>query len=1052
MLTAIVRASLRAPFLVMTLAALLLVYGGMTLARAKFDVFPEFVPAQAEVQAEAPGLSPEDVETLVTQPLENAINGGANIERIRSESIQGLSAIAVTFTEGTDIFRDRQMLAERIAEAASALPAGVKSPVLGPMTSSTMDLLKVGFTSHSMSGMDLRAFVEWTVRPRLLGVPGVARAIVYGGGRREIQIQLDPGKLAMLGVSSAEVTSAAQAATGVRGGGFVDTAGERVLLTNLAAAHTPEDIGNVVVTQRDGANVRLADVATVTYAPEPPFGDSRVQGQPDVLVSLGSQYGANTLEVTQRVEQALRELSAVFTAKGVTVYSSLHRPANFIEVALRHVRDALLIGALLVAAVLILFLKNWRTALISFATIPLSLLMAVIALDRLGLTLNTMTLGGLAVAIGVVVDDAIIDVENIARRLREAMRRGRVTAFGALVLNASVEVRRPIVLATLVVALVFVPILFLPGIQGSFFAPLAAAFLLATTASLIVALTVTPALALLLLSQAAHSTEPRWLRRLKVRQRQMIRRLRRHALACLLISVVCGLGALVVFYRTGAELMPPFREGHFVAQVTAPAGVSLGEMTRLGERISREMLKVNGVATASLQVGRAEAGEDTWSPNRAELHIELKADLPGKRQAQIQDELRAALERFPGLQSEVVTFLGDRISESVSGESAAVSVNIFGPDLSVLDRVAGQVAAKLAAVPGAADVQFQANAEVPTLSITPRLDRLAQFGLRPTDVLDAVSVSYAGAVAAQIYEGSQSTAVRVLLDARARTNPEAVGDLLVRTPAGRSVPLSAVADVSLESSRESILHDRGQRRQVVTLNPTASDIVGFVDTAKQILARDLKLPPDVYLEFGGNAEAARVAQRDLLLQGAVAAMIICALLLLTFGRASTAALVLANVPFALVGAAAAVAITGLPMSIGALVGLVTLFGISARNSIMLFSHYEHLVEVEGHPWNYATALRGARERVTPILMTALVTGLGVLPLAWGNGEAGQEVEGPMAVVILGGLVSSTLLTLLVMPVMAARFYHPPRAIGDDSLRPPAVTANAVGDSSASTRV
>ena len=1022
MLAAIVRACLRAPFVVVLAAVLVLIYGTTTLLHAKYDVFPEFVPAQAAVQVEAPGLAPEDVERLVTQPMENAINGGANIESIRSESIQGLSSINVTFTEGTDIFRDRQLLAERIAEAALALPAGVKTPVLTPMTSSTMDLLKLGFTSQSMSPMDLRAFVDWTVRPRLLAVPGVARAITYGGGRREIQVQVDPLKLTALGVAFADVVAAAQSATGVRGAGFVETPTERVLLTTVSAARTPQEIAEVVVTQREGANVRLGDVAKVVYAPEPPFGDSRVQGEPDILISVGSQYGANTLEVTQRVEAALAELQPVFEAQGVKVYAGLHRPANFIEVALRHVRNSLLVGALLVVALLVLFLRNWRTAVISFVTIPLSLLMAVVALNQLGYTLNTMTLGGLAVAIGVVVDDAIIDVENIARRIRLATEDERQGAFDALVLNASVEVRRPIVLATLVVGLVFFPILLLPGIQGSFFAPLAASFLLATLASLIIALTLTPALALLLMRQGAHITEPRWLRRLKVGQRRTVRRFIAHGRALLVGSIVLGVVAIVVVSRFGVELMPPFREGHFVAQLSAPAGVSLPEMTRVGERISRKIQQIEGIDTVSLQVGRAEAGEDTWSPNRAELHIELKPDRSGAEQSRIEAELRVALKGFPGVQSEVVTFLGDRISESVSGETAAVQVSVFGPDLATLDRVAGEVAAQLRALPGAADVQYQASANVPVLSITPRADRLGAFGLRPADVLDAVTTAYAGASVAQIYEGSRSTALRVLLDEASRSDPQSVRDLLVRAPSGRLVPLASLADVSLESGRDSILHDRGQRRQLVTLNPAARDIVGFVKQAKATLAQKVKLPPDVYLEFGGSAEAASAATRDLLTHSAVAIIVIIALLMLTFGSWRTTALVLVNAPFALVGAVIAIAVTGASLSIGTLVGLVTLLGISARNSIMLMSHYEHLVQVEGHPWNRVLALRGAKERVTPILMTAIVTALGVLPLAIGNGEAGQEVEGPMAIVILGGLVSSTLLNLLVLPAVAARYY------------------------------
>ena len=1029
MLARIVQFSLRFPWLIVSIAVLVLFYGSATLVRAKYDVFPEFVPAQAEIQTEAPGLAPEDVERLVTQPLENAINGGANIETVRSESIQGLAAITVTFTEGTDIFRDRQLLAERVAEAALSLPAGVRTPVLGPMTSSTMDLLKIGLVSHSMSGMDLRTLVDWTVRPRVLSVPGVARAITYGGGRREIQIQVAPEKLTALGVTIAEVMAAAQAATGIRGAGFIDTPNERILLTNIDSTRTPEAIANVPVTQRDGANVRLGDVAHVVYAPEPPFGDSRVQGQPDVLVSIGSQYGANTLEVTRSVEQALAELAPMLKARGVTLYANLHRPANFIEIALRNVRDSLLLGALLVIAVLVLFLRNWRTALISFATIPLSLLIAIIALDRMGLTLNTMTLGGLAVAIGVVVDDAIIDVENIVRRLRLASRAQHLDAIDAIILNASVEVRRPIVLATLVVGVVFVPILFLPGLQGSFFAPLAAAFLLATLASLLIALTLTPALALLLLGRDPHMpAEPRWLRRLKVSQRAAIRGLARHARALLIASVIVGVLAVFALSRFGMELMPTFREGHFVAQVSAPAGLSLAEMTRLGERISRQMLAIPGVATVSLQVGRAESGEDTWSPNRSELHIELKPDLSGAEQSRIEEGLRAVLKGFPGLQSEVVTFLGDRISESVSGETAAVSVNVFGRDLTDLDRVAGEVAARLRTLPDAADVQYESSADVPTLSVTPRADRLATFGMRPVDVFDAVNTAYAGASVAQVYEGNQSLTVRVLLNDASRNDPSDLRSLLLRTPAGRLVPLSALADVSLDSGRENVLHDHGQRRQVITLNPKTRDLAGFVRNAQAVLARDVKLPSDVYLEFGGSAAAAAAATRDLIVHSGIALAVIVVVLILAFGSWKMAALVLVNVPFALIGAVVAVALTGGSLSIGTLVGLVTLFGISARNSIMLMSHYEHLIAVEGHRWSVLLARRGARERLTPIMMTALVTALGVLPLAIGNGEAGREVEGPMAVVILGGLMSSTLLNLIVLPAVAARYGKPPNPV------------------------
>jgi Cu/Ag efflux pump CusA len=488
--------------------------------------------------------------------------------------------------------------------------------------------------------------------------------------------------------------------------------------------------------------------------------------------------------------------------------------------------------------------------------------------------------------------------------------------------------------------------------------------------------------------------------------------------------MLIGVVALLVMSRFGLELMPQFREGHFVVQVSAPPGVSLAEMARVGERVSHRMLQIKGIATVSQQIGRAESGEDTWSPNRSEFHIELEPDLSGAAQESIEAALRQVLKGFPGLQSEVVTFLGDRISESISGETAAMSINVFGPDLPTLDRTARDIATALRKLPGAADVQFQAGSNVPTLSITPRSERLAIFGLRPTDVFDAVAAAYAGVRVAQVYEGNQSLAVRVLLNDASRGDPNAVRDLLIKTPNGRLVPLGILCDVAMEEGRSTVMHDRGQRRQVVTLNPDTRDMLGFMRTAQATLARDVKLPREVYLEFGGSAQEAAEATRDLILHSAIAAVVVVMVLLIAFGSLRTAGLILVNVPFALVGAVAAVALSSASLSIGSLVGLVTLFGISARNSIMLLSHYEYLVTVEGRSWGRMLALRGARERVTPILMTALVTALGVLPLAIGSGEAGREIEGPMAIVILGGLVSSTLLNLFVMPAVAARYFVP----------------------------
>jgi CzcA family heavy metal efflux pump len=1021
MLAAIIRSALRAPGWVVLLAVLVLALGVQRVFDAKYDVFPDFVPAQATVQVEAPGFTALQVEQRVTQTIENAVNGTTDVDTVRSQSIQGLAVIDVVFKEGSDPFRDRQLLAERVTEAAANLPAGVDAPSLSPMTSSTMDLLKIGLISDKLDPLTLRGLADWTVKPRLLAVPGVADAIVFGGGVREWQVHVHPDRLAAYGLTLEDVRAAASAATGVRGAGYVDTPSQRVVLEADGGLTDPAQLGRTVLTRHAGRNVTLADVATVGLAAAPKFGDARIDARPGILIAMTSQYGSNTLQVTRAVEQALDDLKPMLQAQGVTLVPALHRPATFVEVALTNMRDALALGAVLIVLVLVLFLKDWRTALISFVSIPLSLALAVLSLRYLGWTINTMTLGGLAVALGVVVDDAIIDVENIDRRLRSA---GRDAPRVATILAASVEVRRPVVLATVVVGLVFVPILLLPGLQGSFFAPLAGAFLLATFASLLVALTVTPALCLLLLRPGRAHREPRWLKRMKLAQYRLLARALPHGGMLLGIALLVGVLAVAALPFFGASLLPEFREGHFVLQVTGPSGASLEEMDRIGERISRGVLAIPGVASVSLQMGRAEAVQDTWPPNRGELHVELKPGLAANAQIRIETALRSLLDGYPGLSSEVVTFLVDRISESLSGETAPVTLSLYGADLDRLDALAAQVQAIVRAVPQAGSVRLAESPGVPTMRIVPDPDRLSARGMRMTDVLDAIAASHQGVVVGEVYRGVQPVAIRLVLDDAAARDPEAVGDLLLPAADGQSVPLSEVAAVDLVKGRASVQHEGGRRRLVLAVTPATSDVVGFVAKARAALDRQLKLPAGYYVQFGGAAEGAVQAQHALLLHSALAGVAIVALLLLSFPDRRSVALILANVPFALVGGVIAAALAGGVLSIGALVGFVTLFGIAARNTIMLIAHYEHLVAAEGARWSRFTVLRGARERLTPILMTALVTALGLLPLALGNGEPGREVEGPMAIVILGGLLTSTVLNLLVMPALAGRYLRP----------------------------
>jgi CzcA family heavy metal efflux pump len=1032
MLRSVVQFSLRFRGVVIAIGCLVFVYGALVARSAKLDVFPEFVPPQVSVQTEAPGLAAQQVEMLVTTPVETAISGLGQLTALRSESIQGLSVVTVVFDEGTDLFHDRQLLAERMAGISARLPRGVHPPTMSALTSSTMDLLKIGLVSDRLSPMALRTFAEWTLRPRLLAVPGVAQVNLFGGDVRQLQIQVEPDRLLAHRIALADVLAATRASTGIVGAGFIDTPNQRVVIETRGQAIDPDVLAKVEVARRGDVSIQLADVAHVVEAGAPRFGDALIQGRPGVLLTMLSQYGANTLQVTHALEQALADMGPVFAKEGIELYPRLHRPATFIETALRNLRWSLLLGGLLVSLVLFAFLGQTRVALISLAAIPLSLLAAVIALTRMGFTLNTMTLGGLAIAVGEVVDDAIVDVENIVRRLRENERLGRPRSSFAVVLAASLEVRSAVVFASLVVVTVFLPVLTLTGLQGSFFAPLALAYILAILASLAVALTLTPALALAIFARGMRAeAEPRLQRWIRARYARVLARVARQPRQLMAaVALLCVVG-LAVLPFLGGEFLPDFREGHFVLQVSAAPGTAIEEMKRIGAQISRDLLRLPAIATVEQQIGRAEQGEDTWGPHRSEFHVELKP-VGARVQARTADEIRAVLAGYPGLQSEVLTFLGDRISETITGEVAPVVVNIFGDDLDVLDAKAREVADVLATVPGAADVVVKSPPGSPLTAVHLRPARLAELGFRPLDAMEAVQTAYQGSIVAQTYRSNQTADVVVILDEASRRDPEAIGSLLLENDAGQRVPLGELADVEDQSSRYLILHEGARRRQTVTCNPTR-DVVSFAEDARRAIADRISMPPGVYAVLGGEAETQAEARTQLLEHAAIAAVGVLLLLAIGFGSWRNLLLLLVNLPFALVGGVLAVALSGWldpaagRLSMGTLVGFVTLFGITTRNSIMMISHFDHLVRVEGLRWNADTAYRGATERVVPILMTASVTALGLLPLALGSGQAGREIEGPMAIVILGGLVTSTALNLLVLPTLAlawGRFERP----------------------------
>ena len=1019
MFAAIIGRSLEHRAVVLALAGALFLYGLWTTWHAHLDVLPDFAPPRVDIQTEAPGFAPDQVELLVTQPIETALGGVMGLATLRSESIQGLSVITAVFNDATDVYLARQALAERLADVGPRLPAGITAPRLSPLTSATMDVLKVGLTSHALSPMELRTLADWTIRPRLLMVPGVARANVFGGEVRQVQVHVRPAVLHAHGLTVADVTASARAATALRGAGFVETSNQRIVLDTASGIRSAEDFGRTLVANAGGPPVRLADVADVVEGPAPRFGDALVQGEPAVLLTLSSAYGANTVEVTRGLETALAELRPQLERDGVVLSPALHRPASFVESAIANLRRSLVLGAALVMIVLLLFLQNARAAFVSLTAIPLSLLTAVIVLTRCGVTLNTMSLGGLAIAIGEVVDDAIIDVDNIVRRLRAEAGAVPARSAATIALAASLEVRQAVVFATLAVALVFLPLLGLGGLQGKFFAPLAASYLLAILASLVVALTVTPALAVALLGTP---TGPRATPGLQTAAAALYERLLRwvwrHEHVVIAAVVAAAIGAFAVAPLLGGEFLPEFREHHLVIQLTTAPGTSLDAMRDLARRLSRDLLALPGVRTVEQQNGRAEQGEDTWGPNRGELHVELADDADD---AETTARVRALLAGSPGLQTEVLTFLGDRISESISGETAPVVVNVFGDDLDLLDAKAQEIADVVRDTPGAVDVHVGVAATAPHVAIRLRPDALADRGFRPADVFDAVESAFAGTTVGQLYRGEQPVDVVVSLPPEDRGDPLTVGNLLVQSTAGTTTPLGRLADVAVVSARDVVRHEGGKRRQTVTSNVEGRDLTSFVADVEARLTNGVVLPRGLYRTLGGTAEARAGARRDLALQGAFGVLAVVLLLSIVARHWRNLALLLLNLPLALAGGVLAVAGTGAGMSLGALVGFVALFGVTLRNSIMMLAHYQFLVGTEGLPWTAATAIRGARERLVPILMTALVTGLGLLPVALAAGEPGGEIDGPMAIVILGGLVTSTALNLLVLPTLALRY-------------------------------
>jgi CzcA family heavy metal efflux pump len=817
-----------------------------------------------------------------------------------------------------------------------------------------------------------------------------------------------------------DVLAAAQKATGVRGAGFVDTANQRILFQSEGQSLTPDQLAQTVLLTHGAARITLGDVANVVVSPEPPIGAAAVNGDPGIVFNVDEQYGANTVDVTKSVEAALADLGPSLKEQGIALHANLFRTSNFIDVAMSNMRESLYIGGVLIVIVLTLFLFDLRTAVIAVAAIPISLLGGIIVLEKLGGTLNIMTLGGLAIAVGIVVDDAVIGVENIVRRLRENQQRPQSQPTAHVILEAAFEVRNPVVYATFAVLLVFAPILLLPGISGALFAPLGISYGLAVLASLVVALTVVPALSMTLLARHREMVPPivRWSR---TRYEELLLRLSkrpRTVISLAAIFTILGCTTLPLF---GASFIPELHEGHYTIHMSAVPGTSIARSLQIGARVAEALQKIPQVRAVAQRVGRAELTVDVHGTHYSEIEVDLKPGLSADEQEGVQGEIWRALSRFVGVNFAVNTFLSERIDETLSGYTAAVAVNVYGNDLDVLDQKAQEIARVLNGIPAATEVSVQSPPGLPQLMIRLRKEALVRWGFDPTDVLDTLRAAYAGETIGQTYQGNQIFNLILILSAKDRSSISDIGNLPLRAVDGTLVPLRQVADIYEASGRYQILHQSGRRVASVTFNTSGGSPAAVVQAARNRIASQVKLPPGTYIQFAGSFEAQARAQRNLILNSIVAAVAIVLLLSIVTRGWRNLLLILINLPFALVGGVLAVFGAGGYLTLGSMIGFVTVFGITLRNSILIISHYEHLVEVEGLSWGLPTAIRGAGDRLTPILMTSLVTGLGLLPLAIDGGAPGQEIEGPMAIVILGGLLTSMVLNLLVLPTLALRY-------------------------------
>jgi Cu/Ag efflux pump CusA len=1015
MLGRIVRWSLERPRLIAWACVGFLLWGALSLRDTQIDLIPELAPARTTIHTEAPGLVAEQVETLVTHPIETAVLGAAGVARVRSESAQGLSIVTVDFAPKADPARVRQAVSERLGALGGALPEGVGTPRMAPLTSVGGRVLRIGFTSDKLDAMALRDEVDWTVRPRLLAAEGVGRVAVYGGLIRRLEVRARPGDLSDSDLGFLDILNAVKRATSVAGAGFIDTEAQRVPVEPRGQALTKEDVGAGQIQTPGSAPVRIEDVSDVLEAPAPAFGDALIMGKPGVLVDVAKQYGANTLSTTRSVEAALAVLTPALRAKGIEVRADLDRPASYDTAIVRSVAVDLAIGAGLIAIALAIFMRDLRATAMSLIAIPLSLIASVLMLKVFGLTLNAMTIGGLALGLGIVIDDAVIDVDNIVADLREAETRhgSRLEAVWA----ASLEIRAPVVYATLGTIVALAPVLMLPGRQGDLLAPLAAAAILSGIASLIVALVVTPALALIFLRHVGAASMRNRLCDVQDAHGRTLSRIGARPWPVVIgATVVSGVAVLALLFARPGPL-PTADDGQLRIAVSEPAGTSLAVSRQYGERAAETLIPIAGVRSVSERIGRDAEGDGSWGTERGVIELTLEPGDAGARK-RIAAEAARRMAAFSGLNPAVTDLEAE--TTGAFGDAALVRARVFGENLDDLDAAAAEVARALRGLPGGGQVRDQISALTPVVRADIDFQRLALYGLSSADVLDTVQAAFAGEAVGKIYVGDRVIDLAVSAQESLRQDPEGVGELLLRSTSGISVPLKAVANVYLTDDRALIGHDGGLRTRIVAADP--KDPARFLAAARRAIA-DLRPPPGTFVQIDSAYGAATAARSNLLANYVFALLTVYALLAIAFdGR--TAALILVSSLFALIGAAVAVVLMGDTLSLGALFGMVALFGLSLRGAILIFGELETLVLDRHAAWSLETVIAATRERLTPILTTTLLVALALAPLVLHAGNSGRAVLGPMAVVIVCGLITGAVGQLFVLPSLIVALWRP----------------------------